>query len=358
MRARNPVAGTLWLVLLIACGTGLLALAGQPPPPEEKQGPLPPQPPPEQQPGYTLSVDVPLVNVDLTVVDRSGNFVSGLQKEHFRVYQDGEEQEIAAFAPSEAPLTTVLVLETTPTIYYLVWEKIDAAYLFLRQLRKGDWAALVGFDLRPRIIVDFTQNAYQIGEALRRLQFGAGGFRETNTFDAIIDTLKNLQEVDGKKSIVVIGTGRNTLTTHVWDDIRRIVREERTTIFCIGMTFLLQNIYDTRETYGDRTAHFGRSELLMAENQMRALAEMTGGRAYFPRFTTELPSVYQEIGAMLRNQYSLAFRPRNFKRDGKYHKIEVKLVGSDGQPLKVTDQRGKNVKYEIYARQGYYAPEA
>ena len=358
MRARTPVAGTLWLALLLAGGIGLLAVAGQPPPPEEKQGPLPQQPPPGQQPGYTLSVDVPLVNVDLTVVDHGGNFVSGLQKDHFRVYQDGVEQEIVAFAPSEAPLTTVLVLETTPTFYVLLWEKIDAAYMFLRQLRKGDWIALVGYDLKPRVIVDFTQNAYEVGDALHQLQFGAGGFRESNTFDAIIDTLKNLGGVDGKKSIVVVGTGRNTLTTHVWDDIRRIVREERTTIFCIGMTFLLQNYYDSRETYGDRNVHFQRSELLMAESQLRALAEMTGGRAYFPHFATELPSVYQEIGAMLRNQYTLAFRPRNFQRDGKYHKIEVKLVGPDGQPLKVVDQKGKNVKYEIYARQGYYAPEA
>ncbi|MGH9863211.1 MAG: VWA domain-containing protein [Candidatus Acidiferrales bacterium] len=357
MRARYPVAGTLWLALLLACGAGLLALAGQPPPPEEKQGPLPPHPPPGQQPGYTLSVDVPLVNVDLTVVDRGGNFVSGLQKEHFRVYQDGEEQEIVAFAPSEAPLTTVLVVETTPGVYYLLWEKLDAAYSFLRQLRQGDWIALVGFDLKPRIIVDFTQNAYEVGDALRQMQYGAGGFRETNTFDALVDTLKNLRDVDGKKSIVLVGTGINTLTTNVWDDIRRIVREERTTIFCIGMTWTLENYYDRLESYGYRV-HYQRSELLMAENQLKTLAQMSGGRAYFPRFITELPSVYQEIGAMLRNQYSLAFRPRNFQRDGKYHKIEVKLVGPDGQPLKVVDQKGKNVKYEIYARQGYYAPEA
>lgn len=360
MRRRLGTPWLLWLALLLAGGGALLTVAQQPPPPpprEEKQGPLQTKPPPEEQAPYALKVEVPIVNVDLTVADRRGNLVTGLQRENFRIYQDGVEQDIVAFAPSEAPLTSVLVVETNPGLGYLLWDNLDAAYFFLRQLRKGDWAALVSYDLKPHVVVDFTQNPNDIREGLRRLTFPAG-FREAQMFDAVVDTLDRVSEVEGKKSLIVIGTGLNTFGgRYSWDDMRRIAREHRTTIFCIGMGWTLQMYYERAEARGYRV-QLQMMDLRVAENQMRVLSEMTGGQAYFPRFITEMPNIYQEIGALLRNQYSLAFRPKDFKRDGKFHKIEIKLVGADGQPLKVFDQKGKSVKYEIYAREGYYAPEA
>ncbi|MBI2956213.1 MAG: VWA domain-containing protein [Acidobacteria bacterium] len=356
MKKISRFAWVLGLALLLAGGSFWLAAAQQVPPKEEKQGPLQPKPSQEEEAPYALKVDVPLVNVDLTVVDRNGNFVTGLQKEHFRVYEDGAEQEIVAFAPSEAPLTTVLVVETTPAIGYLVWDNLDAAYYFLRQIRKGDWVGLVSFDFKPRVEVDFTQDSQEIYAALRRLAYPAG-FRESNTFDAIADTLDRMKDIEGKKSIIVIGTGVNSFSRHSWDDIQKLVREHRAVIFGIGMSFALQMYYERREAYGISSTT-ARMNLQIADVQLRALSEQTGGRAYFPRFITEMPGIYQEIGGMLRNQYSVAFRPRELKRDGKFHKIQIKLVGPDGKPLKVVDQNGKQVKYEIYAREGYYAPQA
>ena len=356
MRRIAGFAWLLWFLMLFAGGSVLLAAAQQIPPREEKQGPIQPKPTKEEEAPYALKVEVPLVNVDLTVVDRNGNFVTGLQKEHFSVYQDGQEQEVVAFAPSEAPITTVLVVETTPALGYLVWDNLDAAYLFLRQLRKGDWIALVSFDFKPRVEVDFTQDTNEIYAALRHLTFPAG-FRESNTFDAIADTLDRMKNIEGKKSIIVIGTGVNTFSRHSFDDIQKLVREEGVVIFGIGMSFALQMYYEQREAYGVSSTT-ARMNLQVADVQLRALSEQTGGRAYFPRFIAEMPNIYREIGAMLRNQYSIAFRPRDLKRDGKYHKIQIKLVGPDGQPLKVIDQNGKPVKYQVYAREGYYAPEA
>jgi len=356
MKKISGGVGLLWLLLLLAGGSVLLAAAQQVPPKEEKQGPLEPKPPREEEAPYALKVDVPLVNVDLTVVDRNGNFVTGLQKDHFRVYENGVEQEVVAFAPSEAPITTVLVVEATPALGYLVWDNLEAAYYFLRQLRKGDWIAMVSFDFKPRVEVDFTQDPQEISAALRRLTYPAG-FRESNTFDAIADTLDRIKEIEGKTSIIVIGTGLNSFSKHTWDDIEKLVREHRTVIFSIGMGWGLLMEYERAEVFGARTAP-ARMNLQVAETQLRFLAEQTGGRAYFPRFTTEMPNIYQEVGAMLRNQYSIAFRPKDLKRDGKFHKIEIKLVGPDGKPLKVIDQNGKTVKYEIYAREGYYAPQA
>ncbi len=302
-------------------------------------------------------MDVPIVNVDVSVVDRDGNFIYNLRKEHFRVYQDGEEQEIVAFAPTEAPLTTVMLVEASPAVGYLLYDNVEAAYYFLRQLRDGDWIAVMSYAMKPEIQVDFTRNHNEVAQSLRRLYYSFGGFREVNMYDAVIDTLERLQEVEGKKSIILIGTGFDTFSKHTWDDMRKVVREQGSTIFTVNTTFALELYYDRLESYGYRTG-LSRSNMLLARAQMRDLADQTGGRAYTPRFLTQMPAIYQEIGAILRNQYSLAFRPKDFKRDGKFHEIDVKLMGPDGEPLRVVNQDGDKVKYEIYARKGYYAPEA
>jgi len=173
-------------------------------------------------------------------------------------------------------------------------------------------------------------------------------------FDALADTLDRFKDVEGKKSIIVIGTGFNTFSKHTWDDIQKVAREHSTVIYGIGMTWMLQLAYERYELYGYDMS-IPRMTLLTAEAQMKALAEQTGGRAYFPRFISAMPAIYQEIGEMLRNQYSLAFRPMDFKADGKFHKIKVELVAPNGEPLKVFDQKGKRVKYKVYAREGYYA---
>lgn len=363
MRATSKKGWVLLLGMCLAGAGALLAVAQQPPPGEQKQGPLEQKAPQEETP-YAMRVEVPLVNLDVTVTDRDGNLVSGLRREHFRVYADGNEQEVVAFAPAEAPLTTVLVMEATRAVGYILYDNVDATYLFLRQLRKGDWVALVGYDLKPRIVVDFTHDAQEIVNNLRRMQYGIGTFNEANMYDAVIETLANLEDVEGKKSIILIGTGLDTFSRHTWDDARKIARQHRTRIFAIGMAWPL--LFATDRVTGDprysrstqHNANMLRMDLQLAEAQLRDLAEQTGGRAYFPRFITELPAIYEQIGGMLRNQYTLAFRPKNFRHDGKFHKISVKLTGPDGKPLKLLNQDRKEIKYKIHARKGYYAPEA
>jgi hypothetical protein len=97
--------------------------------------------------------------------------------------------------------------------------------------------------------------------------------------------------------------------------------------------------------------------ILQAENQMRAFASMTGGRSWAPQFQGEWPSIFSDIAASLRNQYSIGYSPSNRVRDGKLRKIKVQLVDPNGAPLTVLDQKGKKVKYQIYAREGYLAPK-
>jgi len=322
------------------------------PPSQEKRGPIRPKPQkPEEEP-YVLRVEAPLVTLDVVVTDRHGNFIPGLQKANFRILEDGVEQAVASFTPSEAPLTTVLLLETRPQFWQVYYDMLDAAYLFLNRLRDEDWIALVGFDMRPRILVDFTRNKDEIYQALRTLEFPSG-FREVNTFDALLDVLDRLKDVEGKRSIVLVGTGLNSFSRNTWDETVRRVREAETgvSVYALGMGWNLELLAD----YYELTML--RMDIKVAEAQLGELCRQTGGRAYFPRFLGEISGIYEEIAAMLRNQYSLAYQPHNFKRDGKFHKIKVELVAPDGLPLKVVDQKGKQVKVQLYHRQGYYAPK-
>jgi hypothetical protein len=88
---------------------------------------------------------------------------------------------------------------------------------------------------------------------------------------------------------------------------------------------------------------------------MQTFARLTGGRFYQPRFEAEFPGIFHDIIGDIRNQYNLAYRPTNPKLDGTYRKLKVDVVGPDGKPLKVRDQKGKDVKYIVIARDGYTA---
>ena len=96
-------------------------------------------------------------------------------------------------------------------------------------------------------------------------------------------------------------------------------------------------------------------DYLQADNEMRTFAAMTGGRAYFPRFQAEYGEDFQDIANDIRNQYSLAYHPTNSKLDGTYRKLKVQIVAPDGGPLKVKDQKGKEQKIDVVARDGYTA---
>ena len=320
---------------------------------EQKQGPIKPkkEKPPEDE-AFTLSIDVPLLNFEVTVVDRNGNFVTGLHQDHFRVFMDKQEAEITAFAPSQATMTTVILLEADASLFwYDNYRNLEAVSLFLNQLQKGDWIALMGYDMKSRLEADFTQDPRDIMAALRRMQIPTG-FSESNLYDALLDTLDRVKEIEGRKSVLIIGRGIDTFSKITWGKLDKQFKKYDTTIFAIGMTWLEHR---RNAGFGQRAA-MNRMTLNMAEAQLKHLAEKTGGRAFFPRFQAELPRMFEVIGAIMRNQYTLSIRPQDLRPDGKFHKIKVQLLGPDGKKLIVTNQNGKKLKYQIYYREGFYAP--
>lgn len=340
----------LLIASLAAPASELQALAQakrQPPPPQQ---PEKEQKKPEQPGEFAIVVEVPLVTVDVVATDNGGNFITGLKKENFRILEDGVPQTITNFAPTDAPITIVLLIEFSKLGYeYFAYKATNAAYDFLNQLNQDDWVALVTFDLRPRIEVDFTRDKREVRQVLSRLIFP--GFSEANLFDAVLDTLDRLQDVKGKKSIFILASGYDTFSKNTLDQALKRLRQSDVTIFAVGVGRDFFEYYENAYSGASRVTYY------QAENQLRSFAQMTGGRAWFPRFDGELPGIFREVAASLRNQYSLVYSPSNRARDGKFRKIKVELVGPDGSPLIVVDQKGKKVKYVVYAREGYAAPK-
>ena len=316
----------------------------------------PPPPPPEKpkriegMPDYSIKVAVPLVNLDVAVVTKNGQFVPGLKKDNFKIFEDGVPQTVANFNQQEAPITAVLLVEFASTNYWYLSDALNASYTFASGLKKDDWVAVVSYDMRPQILVDFTQDKRAILGALNTLRIP--GFSERNLFDAVYDTLDRMDGIQGHKYIILISTGQDTFSKLNLDQIiKKIKSSQGTTIYAISIGRTLREMADARGMVSPELS----TDFLQADNQMNTFAKLTGGRAYFPRFEGELPEIFHDIASDIRNEYNLAYRPTNTKLDGTYRKLKVEVVGPDGSPLKVRDQKGKDVKYQVIAREGYTA---
>jgi len=329
--------------------------------PKKKAEDAPPPPPVapkkvEDNPDYSLKVNVPLVNVDVLVTSKSGQFIPGLKKENFRIVEDGVPQQVTNFNVSQAPITAVLLVEFASTNYVFMIQALQASYSFANTLRKDDWVAVAYYDMQPHILVDFTQDKKAVYGALNTLRMP--GFSETNLFDALYDTLDRLDRVEGKKYVILVTTGIDTFSKLTLDKIMKKIKDTKdVTIFPISVGFIVREYCETHQcgyTHGVGIP-VGHMDYLQGDNEMRSFAAMTGGRAYFPRFEGELPELFGDISNDIRNQYSLSYHPTNTKLDGTYRKLKVQVVAADGGPLKIKDQKGKEVKIDIVARDGYTA---
>ncbi len=322
-------------------------------PKKKEEAPAPPPTKPkkiEGMPDYSIRVDVPLVNVDVLVTTKDGQFIPGLKQNNFRIYEDGVEQKVTNISQAEVPITAVLLVEFASGNYYYLRYALNSAYTFASQLKKDDWIAVVSFDMRPHILVDFTQDKSAVQGALNSLRIP--GFSERNLFDALYDTIDRIDGTEGHKYIILLASGRDTFSKLNYDQILKKVKATKDiTIYPVSVGRAIRERLDSRGAVGP----IQNLDFLQADNQMNTFARMTGGQAFFPRFEGELPEIFHSIGNSIRNEYSLGYRPTNTKMDGTYRKLKVELVAPDGGLLKVRDQHGKDVKINLVAREGYTA---
>jgi Ca-activated chloride channel family protein len=311
------------------------------------------QPLPEGVPSFRS--DVLSISVDVAVLDNKGHFIPNLNRGYFRILEDNVPQKVDGFNPGEAPMTVCMVIEFSnrfQSYWSETWyQTLSASYGFMETLKPEDYIAVMSYDMRTEVLTDFTQDKREAMEAMRRLQIP--GFSESNLYDALTEAATRMQDIEGRKAIVLIATGLDTFSKITYDKTRKILQEAGVPIYAFGLMQTLRELLDARG-YLDGVA---RLDFLQADNQMRTFARETGGMAFFPRFYGEFPGIFQTIAQALRQQYVLTYRPANQARDGKFRKIKVELVDpNSGQPVKITNEKGKPIKYQILAKNGYTAP--
>jgi len=324
---------------------------------DESAPPPPPEPtvknPPGMQP-FSLHVDVPVVTVDVGVLlEKTHQFVPNLKQQNFRVFEDGKPQEIATFSQIKAPITAVLLVEFASTSYYFVYDMRNAAYNFAEQLRPDDYIAVMTYDMHTNILTDFTQDKRVVMNALNSLTIPL--WSERNMFDALYQTLDRLTRVEGRKYIILIGSGIDTFSKINLDKtLAKIKATPNVTIFTMSTGGFVRAMTEGRGGFGGQLRDM---DYLQADNEMNTFARMTGGMHFSPRFAGELPEDFAAINESIRNQYVLTYTPTNTKQDGTYRKLRVELVDNEGHPLRMQDEKHKPLKYDIVARDGYKAKQ-
>lgn len=305
--------------------------------------------------GPTFRSDVNTVTVDVAVLDNKGRFIPRIPPGNFRILEDNVPQKISAVNMGEAPMTVAMVIEFS-NLYQQYWssgwyETLQASYGFLETLKPEDYVAVVAYDLRPEILSDFSQDKRAAYEAMQRLRIAA--FSESNMYDALVDTADRMSEIEGRKAIVLIASGVDTFSKLTFDKTRKALQTAGVPIYAIGILQAIRELYDARGWMGP----IQRLDFLQADNQMRTFSRETGGQAFLPRFFGEFPGIFRAISDAMRNQYTITYNPSNQVRDGKFRKLKVELVNpATNEPLRIVDEKGKPMKYQIVAKAGYTAP--
>ena len=307
---------------------------------------------PEGMPPVTLHVEVPEVTLDVGVVlEKTHQFVPGLKPANFKVYEDGKEQKVIGFKRTEAPITALMICEFASTSYQFIYDMRNAAFSFVQQLRPQDYVALMTFDMRTQIVTDFTQDKRQLMESINSLRIP--GFSERNVFDALYEGLDRVSRIDGHKYIILIASGRDTFSKITLDKIYdKVKKTPDVTIFTISTGGLVRAITEGRGGFNQQLRDM---DYLQADNQMKTFATMTGGMSFQPRFVGEYPDDFAAINQAIRSKYELVYHPTNDKQDGSFRRVKVELVDDEGHPLRMQDEKKKQLKYDLIVRDGYRA---
>ena len=317
------------------------------------------------QEAETVKVSTNVVNIDAAVYHKkSGKIMTGLLKENFAIFEDGVQKEISNFSTPEAPLTVAMVVEYSKLTSELGGDGYEAGrYEFLRPMAMflsqfvkppDDYVSVVAFDLRPTPITDFTNDPRRIQATIDLMLRNYPAFREVCLYDALKFTLiggrgdavvleksksetadySGLVDISGRRrAVILIASGIDTFSKINFDKTRKLTQNAGIPIYIIGtLNFFMKKYGDRLPTLDDVGMGIpGRMTMLQADNTLKTFAAETGG-AYFPiTFEGELPTALSSINALLRSQYSLAFDPGEQKRDGKKHKLVVKVdVDGDG----------------------------
>jgi VWFA-related protein len=325
-----------------------------------------------------LRVETSVVTIPVTVIDRQGRFVSGLQEEHFKIFEDGKEQQIAYFNSTELPFTVVLLLDVSNSTQFKIDEIQDAAISFVRELKDNDRVMVIAFDEKVNLLTkEPTNDRNKLISAIRRADFGGG----TSLYDAVDHAInKALSRIEGRKAIVLFSDGVDTTSRRSsYDRTVRDSAELDATIYTIyyntfrdmrsGGGGTIGNPYPRRggiggilgTILGGGNIQIGgggggggtsRGEYALGERYLEDLAQTTGGRKYDANTTSNLETAFHDIAEELRRQYSLGYYPSETGKTGQRKQVKVRvnqpnLIVRARDSYVVTDPEAQSVKQNL-----------
>jgi len=279
--------------------------------------------------GQSVHIDLNLALVNVTVTDPYNRLVTGLELDNFRIFEDNIEQELVNFSSEDVPISIGVILDFSGSMANKLGKANEAAFQFFKTANPQDEFFLVGFNEHAQLLSPFTNNV----EDLQSRMLSASAKGKTALLDAIYLGLTQMRgAANGKRDLLIISDGGDNNSRYNERDIKRLVREADTQLYAVG-------IFDPFE---DRSRT---PEELSGPSLLTEVTELTGGRAFTVENINELPDIAAKIGAELRNQYILGYRPSNKSHDARWRKIKVKLRAPKGLP-----------PLSVYAKTGYYAP--
>ncbi len=291
-------------VLVVGLSIGLQTFAEQAPTVELQEQP------------FKLTATAELVLLDVSVKDSTGLHVPGLGKDDFQIYEDGQRQTITHFSSDDVPVTVGLVIDTSGSMWAKHPEVVVAALVFINASNQQDEMFVVNFNDRASFglpgNIPFTDNVGKLRTALSMIR--AEG--RTALYDALVLSLSHVEKGKrDKKTIVLVSDGGDNSSIHGFEDVMRMVRESRATIYTIGL-------FDEDDA--------DRNPSLLAR-----LARISGGEAFLPKDVSEVIGICRRIASDIRNRYTIGYVPVRLGEKGSLRKIKVVARQSGGRKLTV-----------------------
>ena len=324
--------------------------------------------PEEVDAGDVIKVNTTLVTIPVSVMDRDGRYVPNLQKDDFRLWEDGVEQEVAFFSSVEKPFSVVLMLDTSPSTQFRLEDIQDAAISFVNQLRPDDKVMVVSFNNNISVLTDFTTDRQKLTRAISRAHTDDG----TRLYDAV-DMVMNreLNKVQGRKAVVLFTDGVDTTSKHATYDSNVMDAQELDALVYVvqydtagdmaqvgnvpvmrpGDIFgqILGGIFGGGVGGGRRGGGGGYpgrgrvpNDYQLGDQYLREMSTSTGGRQYRADSLQNMSYAFANVAEELRRQYSIGYYPKQPGQPGQRHQIRV---------------RAKEPNLAVRARETYvYAP--
>jgi Ca-activated chloride channel homolog len=253
-----------------------------------------------------------VVRLNVSVIDRRNQYVTGLSEDDFAVYEDGVRQQLSLFSRDEMPISLVLLMDCSASMDEKLPLAEAAASRFIHTLRREDLAQVVQFNERFTLLQDFTADQPALDAAVQRIRASGA----TALYTAAYVALKQLGRGGESRSlrrraVVLLTDGEDTASIVNDDQVLELARRLEIAVYAVSLR-------------PDRPQDRSRLAYSEAAHFLTALARETGGRAYFPSALSELEAVYGRIAEELRTQYTLGYVPVNRHRDGKWRRVVVR----------------------------------